>query len=100
MSVELTSAGFSAKMHQDKPCSCCGEKVYPPFMVWSGETDILICGWCAENIKDGFVADLIHLKAVRELQRVQPAYGVTLARTSIKALEAKEEEDMRRLLEK
>ena len=44
-------------------------------------------------MKDGFIADLIHLKAVRELQRVQPGFGVTLARARVQDLEAKEKAD-------
>jgi hypothetical protein len=42
---------------------------------------------CREH-KDGFVADLIHITAVREFQRFQPGMGTTLVRTSVKTLEA------------
>ena len=99
MSVELTGAGLRAKIHVGLPCSCCGQKVYPPFMVWEGATDILICGQCAERVKEGFVADLIHLKAVRELQKFQPGFGVTLARARVRDLEAKEKESDRFFLQ-
>ena len=62
-------------------------------MVWEGHVDILICGRCAESVRDGFSADLIHLKAIRELQRVQPGFGVTLARARVQDLEAREKAD-------
>ena len=88
MSVELTRTGLDAKMYLNDPCTCCGEKLWPPFMVWRGKTDIFICGECAENIKDGFMADLIHITAVRQLQRSRPGAGFTLVRTSVQTLEA------------
>jgi hypothetical protein len=91
MSVEITRAGLRAKIHNGRPCSCCGRNVYPPFMVWEGATDILICGQCAERVKDGFVADLIHLRAVREIQKFQPNFGITLARARVHDLEKQEE---------
>ena len=91
MCVEITRAGLRAKIHNGRPCSCCGQNVYPPFMVWEGATDILICGQCVERVKDGFIADLIHLAAVKQLQRFQPGFGITLARARVHDLEAKAE---------
>jgi hypothetical protein len=91
MSVELTRTGLGAKMHLNAPCACCtccGEKLWPPYMVWRGTTDIFICGGCAESVKDGFMADLIHLSAVKQFERLQPSAGFTLVRTSVKTLEA------------
>jgi hypothetical protein len=57
-------------------------------MVWRGEKDIFICGECVEHIRDGFIADLVHVTAVRQFQRHQPGTAVTLVRTNIKTLEA------------
>ena len=75
MSVELTRTGLNAKMYLDNPCTCCGEKLWPPFMVWRCETDILICSDCAEHIRDGFMADLVHLSAVKQFQKLQAGNG-------------------------
>jgi len=75
-------------MYLDDPCTVCGGKLWPPFLIWRCKADILICGDCAENIKSGLVADLVHITAVREFQRHQPGMGTTLVRTSVKTLEA------------
>jgi hypothetical protein len=88
MSVELTRTGWSAKMYLDDPCTCCGEKLWPPFMVWRGKIDILICSDCAEHIRDGFMADLVHLTAAKQFQKLQPRAAFTLLRTSVQSLEA------------
>jgi hypothetical protein len=90
MSVEVTTTGWCSQHHLGNPCSVCGNGVQPPFMAWEAETDILICGPCASRVKDGFAADLIHLAAIMELKKVQPEFGVTLARARVQDLEAKE----------
>jgi hypothetical protein len=91
MSVEITRASLRAKIYSGRPCSCCGQSVYPPFMVWEGAYDILICGQCAAGIKNGFMADLIHLQAVVDIQKFQPDFGVTLARARVRDLEVEDE---------
>ena len=67
MTVTLTRTDVF-DTHRGHPCTCCGEPVRPPYMVWRAETDIVICEDCAGNIKDGFCADLIHLAALRQLR--------------------------------
>jgi hypothetical protein len=64
MSVVLTRTCVDGG--QGKPCNCCGEKVYPPYLIWRCEADILICGECAERIRDGFIADLIHRRSFQK----------------------------------
>lgn len=89
MSIVHTHMDFRAD--QDEPCSCCGEKVYPPFMIWNCAATILICDTCAEHIKDGFCADLVHLAALKQFEKFQPN-GTTLARATVRELEAKDRE--------
>ena len=90
MSIELTRNGFDSR--ESEPCNHCGEKVFAPYMVWRCHTDIIFCAECAEHIRDGFCADLVHLAAVNQLRRFQPNFGITLERARVKDLEAKEEE--------
>jgi hypothetical protein len=90
MSVALTRNCFDSR--EGDPCNNCGGKVFAPYMVWRGETDIIFCSECAEHIRDGFCADLVHLAAVHQLRRFQPNFGITLERARVGDLEAKEKE--------
>jgi hypothetical protein len=52
-------------------CWVCGERLYhPPFVTWtvhgnSGGEDMVICAGCCRNLRDGLMADLIHLRDCR-----------------------------------
>jgi hypothetical protein len=58
------------------PCLVCGDALRFPFLVWEG---IRVCSGCCLKIKNGFMADMIHLAAIAELRKFYPS--TTLVRT-------------------
>ncbi len=64
-------------------CCQCDDKLTYPFLHWHG-TPIVLCADCCQRIKRGFVADLIHVCAIKELQ--DSGYGDhTFVRESVKS---------------
>ena len=56
-------------MEQDR-CTVCDGPLRYPFLVWAGHVKLVICSQCGPNIKNGLAADLIHLTAIVDLQRL------------------------------
>jgi hypothetical protein len=76
-------------------CWVCGERLYhPPFVTWtvhgnSGGEDMVICAGCCRNLRDGLMADLIHLLAIVDLRAVATHYNnFTLVRTHQDSVDA------------
>ena len=86
MSVTNTRTGLS--FSSGCKCNVCGEKLWPPFIEWHGDSDIFICGRCCSKINRGLMADLIQCAAISDLQKLYG--GFTLDRRSVKHLEDEE----------
>jgi hypothetical protein len=74
---------------RDACCTVCGDRLYVPFVHWRGATDIFICSECAPGLRNGLTADLIHITAIKELQRLYHAY--TLVREHTSTVDKKQE---------
>lgn len=73
MSVVLTPSCFQYPHPSTDPhCAMCNSRLHPPFIVWRGEALLYICGDCGEHHAQGLMADLIHLKAIKDLKRLYP----------------------------
>lgn len=70
MSVILTPSCFE---HSDLCCAMCNSRLHPPFIVWRNSALLCICGDCGQSYAQGLMADLIHLKAIKDLKRLCPA---------------------------
>jgi hypothetical protein len=44
-------------------CSVCASPLHFPFLLWEGANPLRICEGCCQEMKDGFVADLIQMNA-------------------------------------
>src|SRR5262245_13141943 len=90
MTVVISEHDFCEGVADAASCAACGRKpLHFPFLWWRGETDICICGKCCVWIKGGFMADLIHVAAIVEMQKANPGYAHdTLQRRSPHALKA------------
>ena len=89
-------------MTKNDVCSFCGVKPSLPFMTWvphgrGALPPVVVCGPCAKRIKAGFIADLVHLVAVVDLQEVEP--GMVLTREHPKTV-ARRREESRKAMEK
>ncbi len=69
MSIQTTSTGVGHQMYGSEKCTRCGDRLFPPYLAWTGKSDFFLCGPCGERIKDGLIADLIQLSACVQLQR-------------------------------
>lgn len=66
-------------------CGCCGETlVHYPFLEWN---DLRIRAKCCQEIKRGFIADLIQVAAIRDLFDLG-YFEYTLIRKQAKEVEA------------
>jgi hypothetical protein len=75
MSVVLTPHCFEyPPLSTDPHCTMCNSRLFPPFIVWRGEASLYICGDCGQSYAQGLMADLIHLKAIKDLKRLYPAF--------------------------
>lgn len=75
MSVVLTPSCFEHPHPSTSPrCAMCNGRLNPPFIVWRSEALLYICGDCGETCAQGLMADLIHLKAIKDLKRLYPAF--------------------------
>jgi hypothetical protein len=88
MSIQTTRTGVGHQMYHSEKCTHCGDGLFPPYLAWTGKSDFFLCGPCGEQIKDGLIADLVHLAAVVQLQRHLPGTDMTLVRQSVRKLEA------------
>ncbi|SRR6266480_6287636 len=73
-------------------CADCGETLRRyPFLEWRCDVDFYLCADCCKRIKEGFIADLIHVVAIKDMQDLSAVYeGYTLVRKNIERLEAEE----------
>ena len=71
-------------------CSECGEPLHYPFLHWNS---ILLCASCCQKIKRGFIADLIHVTAIKELMDIGYR-DENLVRKQIKDVEGKALRDL------
>jgi hypothetical protein len=87
-------------------CLVCGKKVHYtyPLLVWDGAGSITICGKCCQEIKVGFMEDLVEIAATMEMRQVRRHSNFILVRTTRQKLadqyvdaEAKGQELMRTL---
>jgi hypothetical protein len=54
----------------DKVCQLCHSVPKPPSLYWDGPAgELHICERCCNNIRQGLVADLIHITAISELNK-------------------------------
>jgi hypothetical protein len=75
-------------------CTMCGDKPSFPYVLWEGDTFILICGKCSTANQRGLAADMIQVAASFALQKICSDRPV-LVRTTMRELEAKELEQLR-----
>jgi hypothetical protein len=74
-------------------CTVCGRFLHAhfPFLWWRGKNDICICAPCCQEIKNGFIADLIQITATRDILDLGLGYAVKLVRKRDEVLEAEGE---------
>jgi hypothetical protein len=79
----------------DAICSMCDEKASPPFIFYSVDDSLNICSKCADTAlvlltaakgTNGLLADVIHLRAIRDLHDAYP--GHTFKRVGVSEIEA------------
>lgn len=51
-------------------CIICDGPLRAPFFEWNAK--FVMCGKCVHKIKNGLIADLIHLAAIIDLQKLYP----------------------------
>lgn len=94
MSVIISEAtDWWTTSYPDSKCCVCQGRLGFPRLDWKGSS-LKICGRCCVKIKRGFIADLIHVAAIVELN--DAGYpGQTLVRKSTREVEAEAERDER-----
>jgi hypothetical protein len=84
----------------DAICSMCDEKASPPFVFYSVAGDLNICSKCVDTAlvlltaaknTNGLLADVIQLRAVRDLHDAYP--GLTLKRVGVSEMEARDKRE-------
>jgi hypothetical protein len=83
MSVIIQNGELGSLYGLEEKCSLCDKDLTLPYMDRRGEEKwIFLCMSCCSEIKQGFIADLIHITAIHELQKVYPRH--TLRREGVK----------------
>ena len=75
MTAVITRLDITYGVTDNDTCTVCNQKLWPPFVLWRNDASsdsrhILICGDCTLSIKDGLMADLIQVAAIKELNRL------------------------------
>ena len=92
MSVVLTPSSFEHPHPSTDPrCVMCSGRLHPPFIVWRSESLVYICGDCGQDCATGLMADLIHLKAIKDIKRLYPPF--TLERQEQSRLQARQKRE-------
>ncbi len=84
-----------ARIFHGEECTICGGHLFLPYLEWRGEQEIHICNRCCQEIKGGFIADLVQITAIGDLQKYYPDF--TLAREHLPALEKRMDDEEERL---
>jgi hypothetical protein len=83
MSVIVQNGELGSLYGLEEKCSLCDNELTLPYMDWQGKKKwMFLCVSCCSDLKEGFIADLIHITAIRELQKIRPR--CTLRREGVK----------------
>lgn|SRR5262249_49632025 len=92
MSVMNTKYDLGPYHHDVDKCSLCDEPLHFPFLFWrEGGPSLCICGTCCQKIKGRFIADLIQVAAIMDINALGLSDNVRLIRKATKVLEVEGE---------
>ena len=77
------------QQREGERCAVCRDRLRFPFLDWHG-TDIQICGSYCQDIKRGFIADLIQIAAIKDMHDLDDSFkSATLVRRDARQINAR-----------